>query len=169
LIFNFASIKNNTNFSFMKRSKLKLFAFSALALAAASGLFSCSKSSSTASPYVMSATKGGATTSFSGQTMVIAFSMGTMLEIEGEAVSNGDTTGYIFMLNNYSGPGSYTLDGTTNIGEWVNKSATTATVLLAANGNITIKTAASPTMTGTFYFTATDSTKISNGTFTAKF
>lgn len=135
------------------------------------GISSCSKSSSSnsTSPYTMSATKGSTNVSFSGSSNVIAFASGPLLEIEGFTASGADTTAFIFLIGNYTGVGTYTLDNMTNIGEYESKTSSSASLLFAANGKITIATAASPTMTGSFYFTATDSTKVTNGTFTAKY
>ena len=150
----------------MKRSKITLAALS-VAIVASISFFSCTKSSSSStSPYTMTATKGGSSTSFSGQSNVVAVISGPLLEVEGISVSGGDTTGYIIIINNYAGVGSYALDGMT---EYVSKTSSSASVLQCSHGNLTITSATSPNMSGIFYFTATDSTKITNGTFTAKF
>ena len=153
--------------SFTMKQLLSTITLSALAI---TGILSCTKSSSSSnnntSPYVMSATKNGSNVSFSGQSYVVAFSVGPLLEIEGYSVSGSDTSEFLLMVGNYTGPASYTIDGTTNVGEYVTKSGATANVSLATSGNITITSATAPTMKGTFNFSGTGIT-ITNGSFTA--
>ena len=84
----------------------QLLAVIALSACTFTGFMSCTKSSSSSSPYVMSATKDGSNVSFSGQSNVVALVSGPILEIEGVTESGNDTTGFIFFVNNYTGPGS---------------------------------------------------------------
>lgn len=153
-----------TQNNFTMKQLLSTIALSAFAIA---GVLSCTKSSSnSSSPYVMSASKNGSNVSFSGQSSVVAVVSGPLLEVEGATISGGDTTGFIFLVGNYTGPGSYTLDGVTNVGEYVQKTGSSGTVALATSGTITITSATAPTMKGTFNFSGSGIT-ITNGSFTA--
>ena len=150
-------------------NKNSIFGIAGIVAAAIIGTASCSKSSSSSSsPYTMTATKAGTTSTFSGTSTVIAVVSGPLLEVEGLNTAGGDTTGYIFQLGNYTGVGTYNLDDSVNVGEYLTKSATSSTVLMAAHGTFTVSSVNTTTMTGTFSFTGTDSTKVTNGTFTAK-
>ena len=141
-----------------------------LALLAVTFITACSKkSSSTSSPYTMSATKGGSTVSISGQSNVVAVVAGPILEIVGLTTSGSDSTGLIFYVANYTGVGSYTIDGAMNTAEYVSKtSSTTGTLILGTSGTLTITSATSPYMKGTFHF-SDGTNSITNGVFTAHF
>ncbi len=151
------------------KKNITLLAFALLAIAV---IPACTKKSSSttnnSSPYTMTATKGGSNVSVSGQSSVYAVVAGPLLEVVGESISGNDTTGFVFMLGSYTGPGSYTLDGMTNVGEYVNKTGSTGTIIIATSGNVTITSAATPYMKGTFNF-SDGTTSISNGAFTAHF
>ena len=151
------------------KNKIRFIVLAALAAATVIGAASCSKSSSSsASPYTMTATKGGTTATFSGSSSVYAVISGPLLEVEGITTGGGDTTGYIFQLGNYTGAGTYALDGTVNVGEYLTKTPSSASVLFAAHGTFTVGSVSTTSITGTFSFSATDSSKVTNGTFTAK-
>jgi|GEM_PF-1599493 len=162
-------------FSGVRKNALVLIAL--LGLGALS-LFSCSKKSGTSSPYTISgtATSGSTTTpiSVSGQSFVFAqvvnTGSGNVLELTGESFGGGDTTGFSFVIYNYTGAGTYNLTDTGtsfNEGVYINRTATTAIDDIAASGSLVVSSVSSTQITGTFTFTGALGTHISNGTYTA--
>jgi hypothetical protein len=114
----------------------------------------------------MKASIGG--TSFNASNC-ISVSSGTFVEIEGMGgTATAPTYPYVALwLNNYTKTtGTFTIDSTmlTNYAEVV---YSLTSVKLAKSGTITI-TSTSPSIVGTFSFTATDGTAVTGGTFTAK-
>jgi len=92
--------------------------------------------------------------------------MGTMMMIEGITVGGHDTTGFIFELMNYNGVGTYPLNDTASVGEYISGSSLTG-ALIATSGSVTITSVTSTLVKGTFNFTTSNGTNISNGSFSA--
>lgn len=149
------------------KKNLKVLALAILCIGVISA---CSKksSSSSSSPYTMTATKGGTPVTVSGQSAVYAIVSGPILEVIGENISGSDTTGFVLMVGNYTGVGSYTIDGITNAAEYVSKTGSSGTLVLGTSGTITVTSATSPQMKGTFSF-SDGTTSITGGSFTAHF
>jgi hypothetical protein len=143
----------------------KFLSLSAVALMGMALISSCSKSSSsTSSSYSMKATVNGA--AFNG-TNCIATISGTTLALNGGSYTTATPTYPYFTIGieNYSGVGTYALNGSTSNIAGIDSSA--SSVLASAYGTVTI-TSVSPNIVGTFSFTLSDSTKVTSGTFTAK-
>jgi hypothetical protein len=142
------------------KKNLTILAIAILGLVAFAG---CKKSSSSSNG-TMSATIGGK--SFTGNDCF--FSTVSGLVIDG---FNGSGTTLVYpyftlAVTGYTAgsTGTYTIDGFTNIAG-IDSSGTN--VAVAAYGTITVTSATSSSLKGTFSFTCTDSTKVTLGSFTA--
>lgn len=154
----------------MKKT-IALMAFAALSTLT---MFSCKKkdNNNTSSNGSMTATINNTSFSASRCTSAVA---DTILNITGANYS-GTTVEYPIVtltVYNYHGVGTYTLDQSTFSGVTgtanIDSSSSTTTAIantLSTYGTINI-TSTSPNITGTFSFTTEDSTKVTNGSFTA--
>jgi hypothetical protein len=126
-------------------------------------MLSCSKSST--SGYSMSAIVNGA--AFSGSNCY-AQKSGTTLTINGGNFSGTVLNVYPIItltVYNYNGAtGTYTFGA--NLGGGVLDSSATSNAIVSKSGSLTI-TSVSPSIAGTFTFTANDGTTLTNGTFNA--
>ena len=115
----------------------------------------------------MSATVAGAPYT---SALCIAYTSGNNVEIEAETTTAGATLTYPYIslwLNRTSlTTGTFSLDSTqlNNYAEYI---TSVSTFKLAKSGSITI-TSISPDVVGTFSFTCTDSTVVTNGKFVAE-
>jgi hypothetical protein len=131
-------------------------------LIAAAVIFSACNKSSSNSQGTFNATINGA----AFNNAAFAQKSGTALNIDGAATFYSATPSYpvvIITLGNYTGVGTYTVGGGALNGIAIDSSATSNSSVVI-RGQVVI-TAASPTLTGTFYGTCLDSTKITNGSF----
>ncbi len=143
----------------------KLFIYVALLVSGAAAITGCTKKSDSSTPtYSMKATVGSG--AFNGSSCIAVLS-GTNLSVVGGPFVNGVASypNVSITILNYTGTGTYTiqLGSTTNLNTASYYTSMTQAAP-AAYGSVTVN-ATSP-MTGTFNFTLTDSTKITNGTFT---
>jgi hypothetical protein len=149
------------NHTFMK----KLLTFSTIVMIGLVVLSSCSKKSSSPS-YLMTATVGA--TAFSGSN-TYALTAGTDVSIFSYTGSGTTATPpYLeIVMPNFTGTGTYTFDSTllSNTAGYY-ESSTSAKV--AKSGSVIITSSSSTSISGTFSFTTTDGTVVSNGKFTAK-
>jgi Family of unknown function (DUF6252) len=134
---------------------LTLTTMAAMALAAFTG---CKKSSS--SSYTMSATINGHSFSTSGSTYVTAAKSTTSIS----GTDSKDAVAIALGLNSLS-TGTYTL-GSGASAITIDSGITAASS--AVYGTVIITSSNSSTVSGTFNFTCYDSTKVTNGSFTAK-
>lgn len=144
------------------KKNLTILAIAIVGLIAFAG---CKKSSSGTS-YSIKATING--TSFSGVNCVAVSNSGFVV-IDGYSGSSATSTSLPIIeltLTGYNNTtGTFNIDGVTN-NAIIDSSLTS--VPSATSGTITITTATSSEIVGTFNFTCSDGTKVTNGTFTAK-
>jgi hypothetical protein len=145
----------------------KIQTIAAMALLGLSALTACSKKSSSPT-YVMKATVGS--TSFNESSHVLAIASGGGLIITGSAgtVTTSAPPQITIAIVSWSGStGTTTFDSTAATGyeEYLPNSST---VSESKTGTVTITSVSSTAVSGTFSFTATDGTVVSNGSFTAQ-
>lgn len=134
----------------------------ALALVCAGAFNSCTKKSTTNSTPANSMKATVGSTSFAA-TSVATSKNGSLVDIAG--VKDASNT-LSLVLSGYTGAaGTYTID---NMGTTLNEAIveTNGATVAAAHGSIVVTSVGSSTMSGTFSFTCTDSTKVTGGTFT---
>jgi len=135
-----------------------------------SALISCSKKSSspavvtpvTTSPYFMKATINGS--SFNAYTIETDTASGLRVTLGYESQTSAFP--YINLSITATAIGTYSIDGFDALAQ-IDSSASSGAVN-ASYGSITISAINDTAVTGTFYFTCTDSTRVTNGTFYAK-
>jgi hypothetical protein len=142
----------------MKKT-LTIAAMAVLGLAAFTG---CSKSSSSPSN-TMTATINGA--SYSG-TCTAAINNGNLEIASGTGGTSLIYPSLVIGTSNYTGTGTYTQSSSNTLVFGIDSSS--SLVLVSSTGTITITSASSTSISGTFSYTCTDSTKVTNGSFTAK-
>ena len=144
------------------KKNLTILAIAILGLIAFAG---CSKKSSSPS-YSMKATINGV--SFSAANCV-AVSSGGDVVIDGYSGTSSASTSFpiiSFSLTGYNKTtGTFNLDRTTNFAAI---DSSISAVAFSNHGTLTITTANSSVISGTFSFTCDDSTKVASGSFTAK-
>ena len=144
----------------------KLFSIAAIVMIGALAFTSCKKSDNSSSNGTLTATAG--TTSINSSYCAASL-LGTNLGIGSVNLSSG-TLAYPYItlqIGNFTTAGTYTMDGvTTGAGYIVGSNA--SDIKTAAYGTIVVTSVSSTQVSGTFSFTCTDSTKVTNGSFTAK-
>jgi hypothetical protein len=146
----------------------KFLTFAAIAMIGLFAFSGCTKKSDSPS-YTMKATVGS--TAFSVNNCYGLIS-GTSLSIFGYSAS-GTTATYpnITIVDfNYTAPGTYDVStsGTSMVTMAYYPSSDPSAIKSAQTGTLTIATVTTTTITGTFSFTCTDGTVVSNGSFTAR-
>lgn len=157
---------------FVKKTLERFFKAALLWIAVMVSLGSCKKNNSDPTTYFI------ATISSASQTTTQAF--GTVSEdssnsgsgaigIHGANLDQSNNPVQIIniILQNFSGPGTYNIDGTGTYA-YATYSPDGNPGYVSKNGSITI-TAVQPYLTGTFNFTTTDSTRITSGKFSVPF
>jgi len=140
----------------------KILTFAAIAAISFSAFTGCKKSSSSSS-YFVKATVNGTPLSLNYGYGIVNSGIVDIFGFNGSGTSV--TFPEITLVSTNSAAGTYTIDGMTVMAA-IDSSATSA--IGAAYGTLTITTSTASVMTGTFSFTCTDSTKVTNGSFTVK-
>jgi hypothetical protein len=143
----------------------KLLTFASVALLGMALVSSCSKSSSSPS-YKMSASVAG--TSYSAGNCIESSSTGYVVitGISGSALTPTPPYIILWVKSASLATGTFNFD-TTMVSSFAEYYASTSTFKLSKTGSVTI-TSISPSVVGTFSFTSTDGTAVTNGAFTAK-
>jgi len=142
----------------------KLFSIAAIVMIGALAFTSCKKSDNSSSNGSLKATAGS--TSVNSNYCIATYS-DSILSVFGANVSSSNPFPYVSLsLLSWNGTaGTYAIDGFAVGADYIPGLTTTVP---AVYGTITISTVASTQISGTFSFTCSDSTKVTNGSFTAK-
>lgn len=147
----------------------KIMTITAIAMMGLIAVSGCKKKDDSPS-YKLSATVGGTAFNPTNCTGTVT---GGALSIVGWNGSGGTATPPYFSItvSSYTGAATYTIDTTLSapvVSASYFPSASLTDVKFAKTGSVTVSSASSSTITGTFNFKCNDGTIISGGTFTAK-
>ena len=145
----------------------KIVPISVLALLGMLMMTGCIKKKDTPISYTMTANVGG--TAYKAA-LCIAFAGSSTMEIEAETTTSGATITYpyinLWLTGTSFSLGTFSFDSTMarNYAEYI---ISTSSFKIAQSGSITI-TSVTPNVVGTFSFTCTDGTTITDGKFVAE-